>query len=55
MKSKVFSSSNSMPASVDAPIFAGITSVQTFYLIPEPFDYNSGEQTIVDRNPEPLI
>ena len=41
--------------SVDAPIFAGITSVQTFYLIPEPFDYNSGEQTIVDRNPEPLI
>lgn len=41
--------------SVDAPIFAGVTSVQTFFLIPEPFDYNSGERTIVDRNPEPEI
>lgn len=41
--------------SVDAPIFSGITSLQTFYLIPEPFDYNSGEQTIVDRNNEPII
>lgn len=39
--------------SVDAPIFSGITSVQTFYLIPEPFDYNSGEQTIINRNTEP--
>lgn len=41
--------------SVDAPIFSGVTSLQTFYLIPEPFDYDSGEQTIVDRNNEPII
>lgn len=41
--------------SVDVPIFAGITSIQNFSLIPEPFDYNSGERTIVDRNPEPVI
>lgn len=39
--------------SVDAPIFSGVTSVQTFYLIPEPFDYNSGENTIVAKNNEP--
>ncbi len=41
--------------SVDVPIFAGITSIQNFSLIPEPFDYNSGERTIVDRNSEPVI
>ncbi len=51
----VYSEGYFRETSVDAPIFAGITSVQTFYLIPEPFDYNSGEQNIVDRNPEPIF
>lgn len=41
--------------SMGAPVFAGVTSIQNFYLIPEPFDYNSGERTIIDRNTEPTI
>ncbi len=41
--------------SVGAPVFAGVTSIQNFHLIPEPFDYNSGERTIIDRNTEPTI
>jgi len=51
----VYSKGYFREVSVDAPVFANITSVQTFYLIPEPFDYNSGERTIIDRNPEPEI
>lgn len=42
-------------ASVNVPIFADITSIQTFYLIPQPLEFNSGERTIIDRNPEPEI
>lgn len=51
----VYSKGYFRESSVDAPVFANITSVQTFYLIPEPFDYNSGERNIIDRNPEPEI
>ena len=51
----VYSEGYFRESSVDAPVFANITSLQTFYLIPEPFDYNSGERTIIDRNPEPEI
>ncbi len=51
----VYSDGYFRETSVDAPVFAGITSVQTFYLIPEPFDYNSGERNIIDKNPEPVF
>lgn len=51
----VFSEGYFRETSVDAPVFAGVTSLQTFNLIPEPFDYNSGEKTIVYRNTEPIF
>ena len=35
-------------------IFDGITSVQTFYLVPEPFDYTT-DDTVVFDNPEPEV
>ncbi|MGN0612916.1 MAG: hypothetical protein ACI4JB_03370 [Porcipelethomonas sp.] len=41
--------------SVDAPIFDGITSIQNFNLIPEPFEYDSGDNVIVDSNQEPEV
>lgn len=41
--------------SSDVPIFAGITSIQRFNLIPMPFGYNDGGQSIVNENTEPNI
>ena len=40
--------------SQNVAVFDGITSVQTFFLIPEPFDYTTDETVIFD-NPEPEI
>lgn len=42
-------------ASKDAPIFEGITSIQTFFLVPEPFNYDSNADTINYQNEEPII
>lgn len=39
--------------SADVPIFAGITSIQRFDLIPLPYDYDDSGQSIVNENTEP--
>ncbi|MCM1227141.1 MAG: carboxypeptidase-like regulatory domain-containing protein [Clostridium sp.] len=39
--------------SADVPVFAGITSIQRFDLIPLPYDYDDSGQSIVNENTEP--
>ncbi len=39
----------------DAPIFEGITSIQTFFLVPEPYNYDSNADTLNYQNEEPII
>ena len=41
--------------SQDVPVFDGITSVQSFDLIPKPYEYDGQDGTIVYENPEPLV
>lgn len=39
----------------NAPIFEGITSIQTFFLVPEPYNYDSNQDTLNYRNDEPVV
>lgn len=41
--------------SQDIPVFDGITSVQSFDLIPKPYEYDGQDGTIVFENPEPVV
>ncbi len=41
--------------SLNAPIFEGITSIQTFFLVPEPYNYDSNQDTMNYRNDEPIV
>ena len=35
-------------------IFDGVTSIQTFNLVPEPYDYTT-DDTVIHDNPEPEV
>lgn len=39
----------------NAPIFEGITSIQTFFLVPEPYNYDSNEDSLNYQNDEPNV
>ncbi|MCD7812382.1 MAG: carboxypeptidase regulatory-like domain-containing protein [Ruminococcus sp.] len=41
--------------SVDVPVFEGITSVQSFSMIPTPLFMNSGDETVTSYNQEPNL
>ncbi len=41
--------------SADVPVFAGITSIQRFNLIPMPFNYDDNGQSMINNNTEPEI
>lgn len=41
--------------SQDIPVFDGITSVQSFDLIPKPYEYDGQDGTIMYENPEPVV